>query len=77
MAVLTCSRVEGAANYRRVPLLCEGPPSGQRERFVYGTGMPSAEGLRNALVKMDAGPDGDRKVMWTSLREVRLLIRQS
>lgn len=32
--------------------------------------MPSTDGLRNALKKMDAGPNGSRKVLWTSLREV-------
>lgn len=41
-----------------------------KESWVYGTGMPSAEGLRNALTKMGCAPGGDRKVLWTSLREV-------
>lgn len=29
----------------------------------------SSHSLRRALEKMHAGPDGDRKVYWTSLRE--------
>jgi len=38
---LTNRRVEGAANYRRVPLV-----TGEQddEHSVYGTGMPSAPG---------------------------------
>lgn len=68
------SRVEGAANYRRVPLFLEGVPltnpNGEKAHYVYGTGMPNTEGLRSALYKMGCMPDGPRKVMWTSLREV-------
>ncbi|OXH32476.1 hypothetical protein J008_03246 [Cryptococcus neoformans] len=69
-------RVEGAANYRRLPLICE--PHHEEDshvspHYVYGTGMPSCEGLRNALKKMDAGPDGSRRVVWTSLREEPVL----
>lgn len=30
--------------------------------------------LRNALDKMGAGPNGTRKVMWTSLREEPVLV---
>jgi hypothetical protein len=31
--------------------------------------------LRNALQKMDAGPSGSRKIIWTSLREEPVLVR--
>ncbi|KAL7424934.1 hypothetical protein Q5752_000621 [Cryptotrichosporon argae] len=64
-------RVEGAANYRRVSV----PPDG--EHFVYGTGMPSVPGLKNALAKMEADPEGKRKVLWTSLREEPVLYVKS
>ncbi|CDZ97852.1 hypothetical protein [Phaffia rhodozyma] len=75
-------RVEGAANYRRVPLtLAFAPPADGGEQtkkltgwlddglHAVGTGMPSIDGLRNALYKMDAGPKGSQVVAWTSLRE--------
>lgn len=39
--------------------------------------MPSGPGLRNALVKMGAGPEGERRVVWTSLREEPVLVSQS
>lgn len=36
---LTSRRVDGAANYRRVPLLLEdGQPQTGEEHYVYGTG---------------------------------------
>ncbi|WVQ79454.1 hypothetical protein IAT38_001552 [Cryptococcus sp. DSM 104549] len=68
-------RVDGAANYRKLPLVCDlgGEEAPGEERFVYGTGMPSTSGLRNALEKMNAGPGGSRKVLWTSLREEPVL----
>ncbi|BEI83204.1 hypothetical protein CcaverHIS002_0310720 [Cutaneotrichosporon cavernicola] len=69
-------RVDGAANYRKVPLLLDpklNEEAGDKEEYVYGTGMPSSIGLRNALFKMGAGPDGNRKIVWTSLREEPVL----
>ncbi|RSH87875.1 uncharacterized protein EHS24_000393 [Apiotrichum porosum] len=71
-------RVDGAANYRQAPLVLENIPldshdQDAKESWVYGTGMPSAEGLRNALTKMGCAPGGDRKVLWTSLREEPVL----
>ncbi|ODO07006.1 hypothetical protein I350_04372 [Cryptococcus amylolentus CBS 6273] len=69
-------RVDGAANYRKLSLICDSslePDDEQHKKFVYGTGMPSAEGLRNALNRMDAGPNGSRAVKWTSLREEPVL----
>jgi len=58
-------RVEGAPNYRRVPMSL----TDEDEPLCYGTGMPTLDGLRRALEKMGAGPDGDRQVWWTCLRE--------
>ncbi|WVQ75186.1 hypothetical protein IAR50_004796 [Cryptococcus sp. DSM 104548] len=69
-------RVDGAANYRKLPLICDRslePDDEEDKKFVYGTGMPSAVGLRNALNRMDAGPNGSRTVKWTSLREEPVL----
>lgn len=61
-------RVDGVANYRREPLLLEGASP----KAIYGTGMPTAGGLRTAGEKM-AARGGDRKLMWTSLREEPVL----
>jgi hypothetical protein len=70
------SRIEGAPNYRAVPLTLNFSVDKRRAsgwvdngKTVYGTGMPTAEGLRRALKKMDAGPGGKRTVFSTSLRE--------
>lgn len=79
-------RVEGAANYRKIPLIpnedgvfvnAKDEQDERKEKFVYGTGMPSGPGLRNALERMGAGPNGKRKIIWTSLREEPVLVRQS
>lgn len=36
---LTCRRVEGAANYRKLPLMLEDEGEGSHsDQFVYGTG---------------------------------------
>ncbi len=40
------------------------------------SGMPTVDGLRRALKRVDAGPDGHNIVYWTSLREVRGLSYQ-
>ncbi|KAJ9126445.1 hypothetical protein QFC24_002188 [Naganishia onofrii] len=75
-------RVDGAANYRKVPLVlqesvinqsCESPQDTNVSKFVYGTGMPTAEGLRRALKKMGAEKGGKRDILWTSLREEPVL----
>ncbi|KAI8912645.1 inositol hexakisphosphate-domain-containing protein [Gorgonomyces haynaldii] len=42
---------------------------GSRTPFVFGVGMPSKEGIQNLLKSLNAGPDGDRTIFWTSLRE--------
>lgn len=41
----------------------------QSLKSIYGTGMPSVEGLARALDKMGAGPDGNTWVYWTLMRE--------
>ncbi|KAG8865965.1 hypothetical protein FRC20_009226 [Serendipita sp. 405] len=41
--------------------------------YVCGSGMPTAEGLRRALKRLDASPEGKNSVFWTSLREEPVL----
>ncbi|KAF7323269.1 hypothetical protein HMN09_00107700 [Mycena chlorophos] len=68
-------RIEGAPNFRMLPLTLHSPdspvmtPGGMQEKVVCGSGMPTVEGLRRALLRVDAGPSGEHKVLWTSLRE--------
>ncbi|OCH86618.1 hypothetical protein OBBRIDRAFT_890367 [Obba rivulosa] len=81
-------RIEGAPNFRRVPLtLClvksgTSSPSEDTEfvaetaedgKWVCGSGMPTVQGLRNALTRIGAHPEGDNLVYWTSLREEPVL----
>ncbi|KAF9000645.1 inositol hexakisphosphate-domain-containing protein [Cyathus striatus] len=73
-------RIEGAPNFRRVPLTLR-PIAGRsvseptdfevREcgKMVCGSGMPTVDGLKRALERVNAGPHGTNKVYWTSLRE--------
>ncbi|OCF37043.1 hypothetical protein I316_00947 [Kwoniella heveanensis BCC8398] len=78
-------RVDGAANYRRLPLVLETPredeqaeqEKAEENHFVYGTGTHAGISLRNALEKMEAGPEGSRRVTWTSLREEPVLYVKS
>ena len=37
------------------------------------SGMPTVQGLRRALARIDAGPDGSNTAVWTSLREEPVL----
>ncbi|KAG2017712.1 hypothetical protein CC2G_007200 [Coprinopsis cinerea AmutBmut pab1-1] len=74
-------RIEGSPNFRRVPMtlraVSSGTPGAHGVDFVVddsgkkvcGSGMPTAEGLRRALERVDAGPNGKNMVYWTSLRE--------
>ncbi|KAJ7081810.1 inositol hexakisphosphate-domain-containing protein [Mycena belliarum] len=75
-------RIDGAPNFRRVPLALRSMPTPslssensaesvkfQDEKMVCGSGMPTVEGLRRALLRVDAGPTGGNNVFWTSLRE--------
>ncbi|KAJ3760289.1 inositol hexakisphosphate-domain-containing protein [Lentinula raphanica] len=93
-------RIEGAPNFRRIPLAlrvkpASSPSSSLESRIEpvfegkmvcgrqvlsssYGvyrlivrsnSGMPTVDGLKRALLRVNAGPDGTNKVFWTSLRE--------
>ncbi|KAL0572602.1 hypothetical protein V5O48_009363 [Marasmius crinis-equi] len=77
-------RIEGSPNFRRVPLTLKLVSSGRSTpttetdfvvntvgdgKMVCGSGMPTVDGLRRALRRVDAGPDGNNFVYWTSLRE--------
>ncbi|KAJ3520625.1 hypothetical protein NM688_g9135 [Phlebia brevispora] len=76
-------RIEGAPNFRRVCMTLRRVRSGTSspaeepdfiavqhdDRWVCGSGMPTVEGLRRALTRVDAGPGGHNTVHWTSLRE--------
>ncbi|GAA6056946.1 hypothetical protein JCM3770_007157 [Rhodotorula araucariae] len=77
-------RVDGAPNFRRVPLSAADPglrtpqsassatvtaPHGHGP-LVYGSGMPTVDGLRHALEKMNAR---ETKILWQSLREEPVL----
>ncbi|KAJ7592850.1 inositol hexakisphosphate-domain-containing protein [Mycena floridula] len=69
-------RIEGSPNFRRVPLTLHfgtqrsrSPSKGDDEKMVCGSGMPTVDGLRRALMRVNAGPDGSNTVFWTSLRE--------
>ncbi|KAI0707157.1 inositol hexakisphosphate-domain-containing protein [Earliella scabrosa] len=79
-------RIEGAPNFRRVPLSLRlvstpvaSPGANGSDRFdfiagkdgkwVCGSGMPTVDGLRRALQRVNAHPEGSNMVYWTSLRE--------
>ncbi|KIP04476.1 hypothetical protein PHLGIDRAFT_75887 [Phlebiopsis gigantea 11061_1 CR5-6] len=76
-------RIDGSPNFRRVPLVLrrmrsgttsptEGPQfvaSVDEGKWVSGSGMPTVEGLRRALSRVDASPKDTNMVYWTSLRE--------
>ncbi|KAG8942418.1 hypothetical protein FRC03_003227 [Tulasnella sp. 419] len=71
-------RIEGAANFREVPLLLSLPErlrapvnvalSGQGKTAV-GTGMPQTDGARRVFKRLGATSTEKKKVYWTSLRE--------
>ncbi|KAG6374346.1 inositol hexakisphosphate-domain-containing protein [Boletus reticuloceps] len=76
-------RIDGSPNFRRVPLTLMLRSSGgpipdvsipllervTDGKMVCGSGMPTVQGLRRALARVDAGPQGTNMVFWTSLRE--------
>ncbi|KAL1753037.1 inositol hexakisphosphate-domain-containing protein [Schizophyllum commune] len=77
-------RIDGAPNFRRVPLTLKLVTSGSNSplegngfvtgvledgKMVCGSGMPTVQGLRRALHRIEAGPEGSNMVYWTSLRE--------
>ncbi|KAF9510295.1 hypothetical protein BS47DRAFT_1373349 [Hydnum rufescens UP504] len=41
----------------------------QPHQMVCGSGMPTIEGMRHTLARVDASGDGSSRVYWTSLRE--------
>jgi len=69
-------RIEGAPNFRRLALTLDvssesgGFPDG---KMVCGSGMPTVQGLRRALTRVNADPNGHNAVFWTSLREEPVL----
>ncbi|KAF8322469.1 hypothetical protein DL93DRAFT_2123864 [Clavulina sp. PMI_390] len=66
-------RVPGAPNFRRLPLVVPQFPQVVKgyefDHGVCGSGMPTVEGMRNALDRLDASRNGHNSVFWTSLRE--------
>jgi hypothetical protein len=51
-------------------MINEGPDEHERAiKSIYGTGMPTVEGLRTALEKMGATKDANTWVYWTLMRE--------
>ncbi|KAF8754252.1 Inositol hexakisphosphate [Rhizoctonia solani] len=51
-------RIDGAANFRRNPLTLPLANQGSNGKFVCGSGMPTVNGLRRALARVDAAPGG-------------------
>lgn len=47
--------------------------SGLSPPYICGCAMPTKDAIKQVLKKMDAGPGGKRKVMWTCLREEPVL----
>lgn len=73
-------RIEGSPNFRRVPLTLKlassrasSPIDAADEKMLCGSGMPTVQGLRRALARVDADPQGHSMVYWTSLREEPVL----
>ena len=76
-------RLEGAPNFRCVEFeevrtsissflsLEEQPP--QRRTRIYGVAMPTLEAILLVLKRVNAGPDGTKRLLWTSLREEPVL----
>ncbi|KAI0768012.1 inositol hexakisphosphate-domain-containing protein [Trametes elegans] len=79
-------RIDGAPNFRRVPLALHlvssqvASPGAEKQdkidfvaagedKWVCGSGMPTVDGLRRALQRVNAHPEGNNWVYWTSLRE--------
>jgi protein-tyrosine phosphatase len=73
-------RIEGSPNFRRVPLTlrlassrASSPIDPADEKMLCGSGMPTVQGLRRALTRVNADPQGHSMVYWTSLREEPVL----
>ncbi|KIJ51469.1 hypothetical protein M422DRAFT_157971 [Sphaerobolus stellatus SS14] len=77
-------RLQGAPNFRRVPLVLHFANTDDNttidrelgiggERQVCGTGIPTIQGLKRALSRVGADPSGRNLASWTSLREEPVL----
>ncbi|TPX51665.1 hypothetical protein SeMB42_g01840 [Synchytrium endobioticum] len=80
-------RIEGAPNFRSVsmatlrasvlgsPASASTPLSGAMFEFpfVFGVAMPTKDGIRKVLQRINAGPGGLRYLLWTCLREEPVL----
>ncbi|KAL5486072.1 hypothetical protein ACEPAI_7116 [Sanghuangporus weigelae] len=72
-------RIEGSPNFRRVPLIIQlssitsANGTTYEGKMVCGSGMPTVQGLRRALERVNANPSGNNRVFWTSLREEPVL----
>ena len=77
-------RIEGAPNFRIVDLRLMFVGTGLSFGFkshqgltelgeVYGVAMPTKDAIKSVLKRVDAGPGGKRKLVWTSLREEPVL----
>jgi hypothetical protein len=67
-------KLDGAPNFRKIPAseirsFGQYATPYQFESFVYGSAMPTEKGVRKVLEKIKAGPQGVRRILWTSLRE--------
>ncbi|KAF8623644.1 hypothetical protein AX17_007344 [Amanita inopinata Kibby_2008] len=74
-------RIDGSPNFRRIPLTLRPVLSPNLNgtdfivdgefgaKMVCGSGMPTIDGLKRALERVNAGPNGSNTVYWTSLRE--------
>jgi len=65
-------RVEGLPNIRQVPISLKGQQV-PGDQSIFGSGMPTVDGLRRGLEKMGAM---QRMVYWTSMREEPVLYVQ-
>ncbi|KAG1727742.1 inositol hexakisphosphate-domain-containing protein [Suillus lakei] len=67
-------RIEGSPNFRRLASSrSSSPVDSADEKMLCGSGMPTVQGLRRALARVDADPQGHSMVYWTSLREEPVL----
>ncbi|KAH9824387.1 inositol hexakisphosphate-domain-containing protein [Melampsora americana] len=63
-------RIEGLPNIRQVLIRPEGDSC---EPSIFGSGMPTLDGMRRGLEKMGAAGANARMVYWTSMREEPVL----
>jgi hypothetical protein len=70
--------MEGAPNFRSTDMLSlfqrlSIPIPKPSPHLIYGVAMPTKDAIRNVLKRVNAGPGGSRKLLWTSLREEPVL----